>query len=90
MAQITTKSGPFKVENNAQTLPKQLQNNCEKVQKMTFFSPKMVKYWPLKTAKLGKILTENLDFRGHLSIVRAENTSKSRHFKVENNAQTLP
>ena len=43
MAQITTKSGPFKVENNAQTLPKQLQNNFEKIQKMTFSTTKMVK-----------------------------------------------
>ena len=30
-AENTPKSGPFKVENNAQTLPKQLQNNFEKV-----------------------------------------------------------
>ena len=30
-------------KNNAQTLPKQLQNNFEKVQKSTFFTPKMVK-----------------------------------------------
>ena len=37
-----------------------------------------------------KILTENLDFWGHLSTFRAENTPKSRPFKVENNAQTLP
>ena len=40
------KSGPFKYENNAQTLPKQLQNNFEKVQKSTFLTPKMVKMTP--------------------------------------------
>ena len=39
---------------------------------------------------MGKILTENLDYWGHLSTFRAENTLKSRPFKVENNAQTLP
>ena len=49
-AENTPKSGHFKVENNAQTLPKQLQNNFEKVQKMTFSTPKMAKndpsIWP--------------------------------------------
>ena len=42
------KSGPFKYENNAQTLPKQLQNNFEKVQKTTFLTPKMVEKELLK------------------------------------------
>ena len=32
----TPKSGPFKYENNAQTLPKQLQNNFEQGQKLIF------------------------------------------------------
>ena len=49
-AENTTKSMPFKVENNDQTLPKQLQKNFEKVQKMTFLTPKMAKtrmsVWP--------------------------------------------
>ena len=45
-AEKTPKSRPFKVENNAQTLPKQLQNNFEKVHKMTFLTPKMVKNDP--------------------------------------------
>ena len=36
----------------------------------------------------GQILTQNFDFRGHISTFRAENTAKSRHFKAENNAQT--
>ena len=40
------KSGPFKYENNAQTLPKQLQNNFEKVQKSTFLTPKWSKMTP--------------------------------------------
>ena len=39
----TPKSGPFRSKNNALILPKQLQNNLEKVQKMTFSTPKMVK-----------------------------------------------
>ena len=37
------KSGPFKYENNAQTLPKQLQNNFEKGQKMAFLALEMAK-----------------------------------------------
>ena len=39
---------------------------------------------------MSKFLTEYFDFRGHLSTFRAENNPKSRPFKVENNAQTLP
>ena len=49
-AQNTPKTRPFKVKKNAQTLPKQLQNNFEKVQKSTFLTPKMAKtrvsIWP--------------------------------------------
>ena len=45
--QKTTKSSP---QNNALTLPKQLKNNFEKVQKSTFSTPKMDKtrmsIWP--------------------------------------------
>ena len=51
MAQITTKSGPIKVENNAQRLPKQLKNNFEKVKRMTFSTLKMVKNDPSKLPK---------------------------------------
>ena len=52
-AENTPKSWPFKVENNALTLtlPKLLQNNFEKVQKMTFSTPKMVKNDPSKLPK---------------------------------------
>ena len=50
-AENTRKSGPFKVENNALTLPKQLQKNFEKVQKTTFSTPKMVKNDPSKWSK---------------------------------------
>ena len=50
-AENTPKSGHFKVENNAQTLPKQLLNNFEKVQKTTFLTPKMVKNDPSKLPK---------------------------------------
>ena len=39
---------------------------------------------------MSKFLTQNLDFRGHLSTFRLENIRKSRLFKAENNAQTLP
>ena len=47
----TLKSGPFKTENKAQTLPKQVQNNFEKVQKSTFLTPKMVKNDPSNRPK---------------------------------------
>ena len=50
-AENTLKSRPFKVKNNAQTLPEQLQNNFEKVQKTTFSTPKMVKNGPSKVPK---------------------------------------
>ena len=39
---------------------------------------------------MSKFLTQNLDFRGHLSTFRPENIPKSRLFKAENNALTLP
>ena len=58
----TPKSGPFKYENNAQTLPKQFQNNFEKGQKMTFLALEMAKI----TISGGQILTKNLNFWGHL------------------------
>ena len=53
-AENTPKSGPFKVENNALTLPNQLQNNFEKVEKTTFSTPKMVKNDPSKLPKWAK------------------------------------
>ena len=55
----------------------------QKVQKTTFLAFKMVKM----TLSEGQILTQNFDFRGHISTFRAENTAKSGHFKAENNAQ---
>ena len=47
-------------KNNTQTLPKQLQNNFEKGQKITF-SPNLAKNDP---SKVSQIVTENLKFRG--------------------------
>ena len=41
-------------------------------------------------SKVGQILTDNLDFRGHSSIFGAKNTPKCGPFKTEKNAQTLP
>ena len=49
-AEKTPKSGPFKTEKDAQTLPKQLPNNFEKVQKTTFSTPK----WPKITPQIGQ------------------------------------
>ena len=40
------------------------------------------------TLSESQFLTKNFDFRGHISTFRAENTPKSWHFKVENNALT--
>ena len=50
-AKNAIKSRPFKFKNNAQTIPKQLQNNFEKGQKTTFLTPKMVKNDPSKPPK---------------------------------------
>ena len=50
-AQNKPKIGPFKTENNAQILPKQVQNNFEKVQKSTFLTPKIVKNDPSNRPK---------------------------------------
>ena len=49
-AENTPKSRPFKVKNKAQTLPKQVQNNFEKVDKSTFWPPK----WPKHGCQLGQ------------------------------------
>ena len=43
MAKNTSKSRPFKMENNAYRLPKQIQNNFEIVQNTFFFTPKIEK-----------------------------------------------
>ena len=40
------------------------------------------------TLSEGQILTQNFDFRGHISTFRAENTPESEAFKAKNNAQT--
>ena len=40
------KSRLFEAENNAQTLPKQVQNNFEKVEESTFLTPKWSKMTP--------------------------------------------
>ena len=42
-AEKSPKSASFKTKNNAQTLPKQLQNKFEKVQKTTLSTPKWLK-----------------------------------------------
>ena len=42
-AKNTHKGGSFKAKNNAQIASEHLQNNFQKVQKMTFLAPKMVK-----------------------------------------------
>ena len=50
--QPTVTHGKFK--DYAQTLPTQLQNNFEEVQKINFSSPKIVKNHPLKLPKFSK------------------------------------
>ena len=50
-AQKTPKSRPFKAKNNAQTLPKIVQNNFEKVEKSSFLTPKIVKNEPSNRPK---------------------------------------
>ena len=50
-AENTPKSGPFNTTKNPQTLPKQLQNNFEKVQIRLFRTPKLPKINPKKRQK---------------------------------------
>ena len=71
-------------KNDAQTTSELLQTNFQKVQKTGFLTLKMVKM----TLPEGQILSQNLDFRGHISTFRAENTAKIGPFKAKNNAQT--
>ena len=42
IAENTTESRSWNSKNNAQTLSKQPQNKSEKLQKMTFWTPKMI------------------------------------------------
>ena len=53
-AQNTPKSRHYEAENKAQTLPKQVLNNFEKVQNSTFLTPKMVKIDPSNRPKWPK------------------------------------
>ena len=93
MAQITTKSGPFKVENNAQTLPKQLQNNFEKVQKMTFSAPKMDKndpskppYFRAKISIFGVVIYQPLELKIHPKVGLLRSKTMPKYFL--NNSKT--
>ena len=81
-AKNTIKSGPFKAENIAQTTSEQLKKNFLNLQKMDFWTLKMVK----KALSEGQNLTQIFNFRGHISTFRAKNTTKSGPFKAENNA----
>ena len=53
-AQNTPKSRTFEAKNKAETLPKQVQNNFEKVEKSTFLTPKIVKNDHSKRSKWAK------------------------------------
>ena len=66
--------------NTSQTNPKQLWKSPEN----DFFDPEIGQKWPLKTAKVGKIVTENIDFWDHLSNFGAENTTTIRPFMAKN------
>ena len=58
MAKNTSKSWPFKTENNSQTLPKQLWKSPE----YDFFDPQNCQKWALKTAKGGQIFDPKSNF----------------------------
>ena len=74
----------FKAQNDTWTTSELLQNIFQKDQKRLFLTLKMVKM----TLSEGQILTQNFEFRDHISTFRAENTAKSKAFKAKNNAQT--
>ena len=88
-AQNTPKGRPFKAKNNIQTLPKQLQNNFEKVQKSTFLTSKMVKNdpsnWP-KGAKFWpkisvfKVIYRPLKLKIHPKVGPLRPKTKPKHF----------
>ena len=61
---------------------KQLQNNFQKVQKMSFLAPKMVKM----ALSDGQNLTLNFDFRCHISTFQGKNTPENELFEAKNNA----
>ena len=67
--------------NRLQPTSKQLQTNFQNVQETSFLAPKIVKM----TLSEGQILTQNFEFRDHISTFRAENTPKSKAFKAKNN-----
>ena len=62
------------------------------IPKATFKKFKKRLFLILKKVKItlseGQILTQNFEFRDHISTFRAENTAKSKAFKAKNNAQT--
>ena len=68
--------------NRLQLTSEQHQTNFQKALKTTFSTLKMVKM----TLSEGQILTQNFDFRGHISTFRAKNTLKSAPSKAKNNA----
>ena len=88
-AKNTTKIGPLKAKNNAQTHTKQLQNKFEKVQKTTFLTPKMVKndpsnppkwaqFWP-KISILG-VIYRPLELKIHPKVGPLRPKTKPKHF----------
>ena len=64
-------------------MPKQLQNNIEKIQKAGLFDLKMLEMTNLE----GQDLIENFDFRSYFSIFRAKNTVKTGLFKAKYDAE---
>ena len=63
-------------------MPKQLQNNSEKVEKMGFLALKMVQM----TLHEGQNLNENMYFISYLSTYLAKDASKNSSFKATNDA----
>ena len=76
----------FRAENKAKRVFFKAKNNAQKSPENDFFDPQKGQKWPLKTAKMSKILTLIFYFRGHISTFQTENTPKSGPFKAENNA----
>ena len=88
-AERTRKSVSFNTKKNAQTLPKHLQNNFEKVQKSTFSTPKMdkndpsnqpkwAKFWP-KMSVL-KVIYRPLKLKIHQKVGPLRPKTKPKHF----------
>ena len=81
-AQNTPKSRPFEAKNKAQTLPRQLQNNFEKVQKSTFLTPKKGEIMLISDSLFSFARAKNTDFGQKSTKIRKSASNKSQGYML--------